>query len=147
MGQKSIFFILFCSKFNILRIRLFIHNNGNIISNHLSSNITFINNLSSKIKNSKNNSKLFNLYKNYKIIITDDINLMKMSAFSFIPCIYIFENNNFNLKESVTKFDYIKFIYNISKLEINIIKLKSQFINENNIINNNFFYFLKKEFK
>ena len=72
---------------------------------------------------------------------------MKMSAFSFIPCIYIFENNNFNLKESVTKFDYIKFIYNISKLEINIIKLKSQFINENNIINNNFFYFLKKEFK
>ena len=119
----------------------------NIISNHLSNNITFIDNLSSKIISQRNNSKLINLFKNYNIIIKDDINIMKISEICYIPYIYFFKNNNFNLNDNVQNFNYIKFIYDIRELEINLIKFKKQFINENYIINNSFFFFLKNEFK
>ena len=72
---------------------------------------------------------------------------MKISEICYIPYIYFFKNNNFNLNDNVQNFNYIKFIYDIRELEINLIKFKKQFINENYIINNSFFFFLKNEFK
>ena len=115
-----------------------------IISSHLSGKITFVDNYSSNY--SKDN--IFNLIKlltNFKIIITDEVNIMKISSIYYLSCIFIIGNQSFNLNSNLKNLDYIKYINNITKLEKIIIKIRNKYILEKDIYNY-YFNLLKREF-
>ena len=117
--------------------------NKKIIDN-LTGNITFIENW--KMKNiSKNMFKLINLLTNYKLIITDDDEIMKISALNFLSCIFI-KNSNYHLNDDIKNLDYIKYINNINELEVILLKMKNNYIEEKNIFND-FFFLLKNDIK
>ena len=117
--------------------------NKKIIDN-LTGNITFIENW--KMKNiSKNMFKLINLLTNYKLIITDDDEIMKISALNFLSCIFI-KKSNFHLNDDIKNLDYIKYINNINELEVILLKMKNNYIEEKNIFND-FFFLLKNDIK
>ena len=122
----------------------------NIISKNIVGDITFLDDLSSKKINQKN-KYLINLLTKYKIVITDNINIMKISAINYISCIFISKDNylnlNDNIKNNIKNFDYIKYIHSINELEINIIEIKNKYIIQKDIIKNNSFFLLENEFK
>ena len=72
--------------------------------------------------NINNLTSLINFISEYKMILTDSIYIMNLSAVSFISCIFYNDVNNYN---SVNKLDYIKYITNINELEKTIIILKN----------------------
>lgn len=116
-----------------------------IITNHLSENLTFVENYSYKYT-TDNIYKLIKLLANYKIIITDDINIMKISSIYHLSCIFIKSNESYYSNGILKKLDYIKYINNINELAKTIIKIRNKFIFEKDIYNN-YFYLLKREFE
>ena len=115
-----------------------------IILKHLSENLTFVDNYISK-NTTDNIFKLINLLINYKIIITDDINIMKISSIYYLSCILIMDNENFYLNENMKNLDYIKHINNTNELEKTLIKIRDKSIIEKDIYND-YFNLLKREF-
>ena len=115
-----------------------------IISNNLSGKVTFVDNYSSYYS-TDNILNLIKLLTNFKIIITDDINIMKISSIYYLSCILIIGNQSFDLNGNLKNLDYIEYINNVTELEKTIIKIRNKFILEKDVYNY-YFNLLKQEF-
>jgi len=92
------------------------------ISEHFS-NIAFQNITNETQLLEDNYEKYISIFKEYKLIITDHLYIMKLSAIYSTSCILFKKNNTEELNEILNNLDYIKYIHDIKDLEKNIYDL------------------------
>ena len=63
------------------------------------------------------------IFNEYKLIITDNLYIMKLSAIYSTSCILFNNNYTEEVNEILKNLDYIKYIHDIKDLEKNIIQL------------------------
>jgi exopolysaccharide biosynthesis predicted pyruvyltransferase EpsI len=94
----------------------------NIISKYFS-NITF-QNITNETKLLEDNYENYiSIFNEYKLIITDNLYIMKLSAIYSTSCILFNNNHSEEVNEIFKNLDYIKYIHDIKDLEKNIFEL------------------------
>ena len=124
------------------------NNITNIISKYFSK-ITF-QNITNETKLLEDNYENYiSIFNEYKLIITDNLYIMKLSAIYSTSCILFKNNYSVDVNKILNNLDYIKYIHDIKDLEQNMIELiiiSSQIYNYTKIYNQ-YFEQVLKEFK
>jgi len=120
MNKNNTILILFENPINDIKIN--VSNIANINSNS-TLNITIKNIINEAKLFEDNNENAAKLIKKNKLIITDNLRIMELSAIYSTSCIVFNNNHSEEVNQIFKNLDYIKYIHDIKDLEKNIFEL------------------------
>ena len=120
MYKNNTILILFGNPINNI---IFNESNISNIKSKLYINITYQNIINETQILEDNYENITKIIKEHKLIITDNLSIMELSAIYSTSCIVFNNNHSEEVNEIFKNLDYIKYIHDIKDLEKNIYEL------------------------